>query len=308
MMGFLNIDKPKGATSHDVISRVRYLAKIKQVGHAGTLDPMATGVLPVALGKACRLIRFLDSDKTYLAEIRLGICSDTDDVTGNIEKVSCSLPTREKLGESLFQFQGVIEQAPPSYSAVHVNGERLYKLARSGQVPVDVPTRVVQVYKLDLLDYEDGLCKVRIHCSAGTYIRSIARDLGRMLETGGCLESLVREQAGSFCLTESQKLPPREESVTPGAFSLPVISPLCALTLEQVKVDREVAVAITQGKQVKLDGTTLLKGDYVLVLKDDMLIAVCRVIKAEIMAADMSDPGPQVLKPEVVLVSGTEVG
>jgi len=204
---FLNINKPKGITSHDVVHRVRKLTGIKQVGHAGTLDPMATGVMVVALGKACRLLRFLDDDKSYKATITLGVITDTDDIEGKVMSenplAQTNPPSREELLSALAAFTGTIEQIPPYYSAIHVDGKRLYEMARAGKAPPEIKARTVTIDKLDLLSYAAPIVTLRVHCSKGTYIRSIARDLGEKLGMGGTLSGLVRESAGRFMLGQS---------------------------------------------------------------------------------------------------------
>jgi tRNA pseudouridine55 synthase len=207
---FLNINKPKGITSHDVVARLRRIIGIKQIGHGGTLDPMAEGVMTIALGKACRLLRFLPDDKTYKATIRLGLITDTDDIEGKVlaedKSATDNPPSRELVAAALLDFKGDIEQIPPYFSAIHVDGQRLYELARKGQPPPDIKARPVTIHSIDLLDYQAPEITIRVHCSKGTYIRSIARDLGQKLGPGGTLSGLVRESAGKFQLMQSADL------------------------------------------------------------------------------------------------------
>ena len=207
---FLNINKPKGITSHDVVARLRRAIGIKQIGHGGTLDPMAEGVMTIALGKACRLLRFLPDDKTYRATIRLGLVTDTDDIEGKTlaldESATISPPSREQVAAALVQFKGDIDQIPPYFSAIHVDGQRLYEMARKGQAPPEIKARPVTIHSIDLLDYQAPEVTIRVHCSKGTYIRSIARDLGQRLGPGGTLSALVRESAGRFVLAQSAEL------------------------------------------------------------------------------------------------------
>jgi tRNA pseudouridine55 synthase len=206
MNGFLNLNKPLGITSHDCVSRVRRLLKLKRVGHGGTLDPAANGVLPIALGKTTRLLQFLPSDKAYLGRVRFGVTTTTDDLEGDIltsHPVSgLSLADVEAI---LPQFFGKIAQIPPIYSAIHVDGKRLYDLARKGEI-VTVEPRTVEVYKLEIVDWFPGEFPevlLAISCGAGTYIRSIARDLGSLLNIGGTLAGLTRTQSSGFSLENS---------------------------------------------------------------------------------------------------------
>lgn len=207
-MGFLNINKPEGITSHDVISKLRRACKIKQIGHTGTLDPMATGVLPVAIGKASRLIEFLEENKGYIAELRFGKVSDTFDTEGEVRDFSDIKVTNEQIEAELENFRGKIEQIPPAFSAVHYNGKRLYELARQGIIPDDIPKRTVFINKIELLsfDYDTQTAKIEIACSKGTYIRSIINDLGQNLECGAIMSGLVRTQSGLFLLEKAVSL------------------------------------------------------------------------------------------------------
>lgn len=204
--GFLNLDKPKGWTSHDCVARVRRLLRQKRVGHAGTLDPAATGVLPIAIGRATRLLQYLPSDKAYRATIRFGVMTSTDDLEGEVLQSSPVMLTLEQVQPHLPGFVGQIVQIPPRYSAIQVQGQRLYDLARRGEA-VEVPARTVQVYRIDVVewrshpDYPELV--VDIACGSGTYIRSIARDLGDVLGVGATLASLQRTMSSGFDLSQS---------------------------------------------------------------------------------------------------------
>ncbi len=166
--------------------------------------------MTIALGKACRLLRFLPDDKTYKATIRLGLITDTDDIEGKVlaedKSATDNPPSRELVAAALLDFKGDIEQIPPYFSAIHVDGQRLYELARKGQPPPDIKARPVTIHSIDLLDYQAPEITIRVHCSKGTYIRSIARDLGQKLGPGGTLSGLVRESAGKFQLMQSADL------------------------------------------------------------------------------------------------------
>lgn len=200
MFGFLNINKPKGMTSHDVVAMLRRALKIKQIGHTGTLDPMATGVLPVAIGKASRLIEYLQENKRYIADVQFGKVSDTFDTEGAVKDYSNKKAAKEQIKEALNNFRGKIEQIPPAHSAVHYKGKRLYELARQGIIPDDIPKRTVFVTKLELVEFdeESQSAKLEIHCSKGTYIRSIINDLGLTIGTGAVMSGLVRTKSGLF--------------------------------------------------------------------------------------------------------------
>ncbi|BAZ52137.1 tRNA pseudouridine synthase B [Nostoc sp. NIES-4103] len=219
--GFLNLNKPFGWTSHDCVARVRKLLRLKRVGHAGTLDPAATGVLPIALGKATRLLQYLPGEKAYKATIRLGVRTTTDDLQGEIiTSCPCTGLSFADVKTALSQFQGKIEQIPPIYSAIQVEGKRLYDLARQGEI-VEVPSRMVEVFQIEILDWREGdfpELDVAIACGAGTYIRAIARDLGTILATGGTLAALTRTQSSGFDLADSLTLENLEAQQQAGTF------------------------------------------------------------------------------------------
>lgn len=207
MRGVLNIDKPAQWTSHDVVAKVRHITGIRQVGHAGTLDPMATGVLVLGLGRATRLLEYLvGQPKTYLAGIRLGVATDTYDATGKpVSQSDIPALSREDLEAVLQAFRGDIMQRPPPYSAIKRDGQRLYRLARQGET-VEVEPRPVTVYDFDLLAYDGKVLQAQITCSAGTYIRSLAHDLGQALGCGAHLSSLRRLAVGSFRIEDAVTL------------------------------------------------------------------------------------------------------
>ncbi len=208
LFGFLNIYKPQGLTSHDVVARLRKVLKIKQIGHTGTLDPLAQGVLPVAAGKASRLIEYLDEGKAYIAEICFGKISDTYDTEGTVVDFSDKKVCADELREALLKFKGEIEQTPPAYSAVHYNGKRLYELAREGIIPENIPKRKVVIEEIDLLDFDEKnqTAKINVVCSKGTYIRSIVHDIGQGLGCGAVMSGLLRTKSGRFDIKTAVKL------------------------------------------------------------------------------------------------------
>lgn len=255
MQGFLNLNKPAGFTSHDCVARVRRLLRLKRVGHAGTLDPAATGVLPIALGKATRLLQFLPSQKAYQARIRFGVTTTTDDLEGETLTIqSASELQLEQIQTILPQFIGKIEQIPPRYSAIQVQGKRLYDLARKGEV-VEIPTRTVEVFQIEILNWFPGEfpeLEVAIACGSGTYIRSIARDLGKMVNTGATLASLVRTESSGFELQNSVDLETLETQIQEKRFS-PVSPTLALQHLNRITLVPEQAKRWCQGQLLLIE-------------------------------------------------------
>lgn len=214
--GFLVIDKPGGLTSHDVVATVRRARAGRpggdgtRVGHAGTLDPMATGVLVVCLGAATRLSEWATADdKSYLADVRLGVETDTYDADGTIVAERPVALSPERVESALAGLRGAIAQVPPAHSAIRIGGRRLYDLARRGQV-VEVPARTVTIHELRLLELDGPTARLEVHCSKGTYVRSLAHDLGRRLGCGAHLSALRRTASGPFTLAQAHGL---EEAV-----------------------------------------------------------------------------------------------
>lgn len=207
LFGFLNIYKPKGLTSHDVVARLRKITKVRQIGHTGTLDPFATGVLPICIGKATRLIEYLDDDKEYLATVQFGKNTATYDLEGEITTTFDKKVTEEDVKNALKDFEGEISQIPPIYSAIKVNGKKLYDYARQGQ-DIEIKPRKVTISKIELKEFDktSQSAKITVACSKGTYIRSIAYDLGAKLGCGGYLTALERTKAGKFQVNTTIKL------------------------------------------------------------------------------------------------------
>jgi tRNA pseudouridine55 synthase len=211
--GLLIIDKGVGWTSHDVVAKLRRVTGVRRIGHAGTLDPFATGVLPVAFGKATRLLQYITAeDKHYLTVVALGTETDSGDLTGRPvgDAHDGTWPAREQIDAVLMEFQGEIEQVPPAFSAIKVGGERLYRQARAGKEVV-VPPRQVTIHDLRLLDYDPPYLLLHIHCGKGTYIRALARDIGRRLGCGGYCHALRRTAVGPFCLGDAWTLDELQE-------------------------------------------------------------------------------------------------
>ena len=206
MDGIVIVDKPQGWTSQDVTARLRRVFGTRRIGHGGTLDPMATGVLPVFVGRATRAVEFFEhAEKTYETVLRLGITTDTEDMTGTVlteENVSF---TEEQLQETLAAFRGEILQVPPMYSALKVNGQKLCDLARKGKT-VERQPRPITIHELTLVERGENTLRLRVRCSKGTYIRTLCKDIGEKLGCGGCMESLRRVAAGEYTIGEAVPL------------------------------------------------------------------------------------------------------
>ena len=222
MNGIVIIDKPQGWTSQDVTARLRRVFNTKRIGHGGTLDPMATGVLPVFVGRATRGVEFFEhAEKTYETVLRLGITTDTEDITGTVLTRCDAFVTGAQLEQVLQQFRGEIMQVPPMYSALKVNGQKLCDLARKGK-EVERKPRPITIHELTLLGMEDDSIRLRVRCSKGTYIRTLCKDIGEALGCGGCMAALRRVTAGEYTIEESVPLEVLLESEDPEAYLRPV--------------------------------------------------------------------------------------
>jgi tRNA pseudouridine55 synthase len=295
MDGLLIVDKPAGMTSHDVVDRVRRILGTRRVGHTGTLDPFATGVMVVLIGRATRLAQFLDKDeKEYESLLRFGFETETGDATGRQqEKVKCKkLPTADEVRGLLPQFTGTIEQVPPMYSAKKIAGKKLYEHARKG---VNVERKGVRVQIAQLVVIEGSKStpesvKLRVACSAGTYIRTLAEDIGRALGTRAHLAELRRTRAGRFDLSQSITLDELEKTDDPATRLFPVSDAVAHLPAMSMAPDR--VKATRNGLSTRLDAIKIADGDAVRMLDgDDHLLAVGVYNKAE-----------NSVRPKVVLV------
>ena len=240
MNGIVIIDKPQGWTSQDVTARLRRVYNTRRIGHGGTLDPMATGVLPVFLGRATRGVEFFEhAEKTYEAVLRLGLLTDTEDISGTVLEERPVSVTEGEFLAVLEQFRGEILQIPPMYSALKVNGQKLYDLARKG-VEVERKPRPITIHELVCLSFDGQTARLRVRCSKGTYIRTLCKDIGLALGCGGCMESLRRVSAGAYDIEEAVPLETLLESQSPEVYLRPVDSmfiqhPAITLTEKQEK-------------------------------------------------------------------------
>ncbi len=278
MRGLLLIDKPKGITSFSAVSAVKRKANEKRVGHTGTLDPMATGVLPVLLGRATALSSLiLEGDKRYTAEIKLGITTDTDDITGEVLSQKSVNVTQEDVEDCLKGFLGKISQTPPAYSAIKKDGVRLYKLAREGK-QVEIPARHVEIYEINLLSplNEQGVFQIDILVSKGTYIRSLARDIGEKLGCGATLTALRRTKAGTFSIEDCTPL----DSMTPENIGEHIKSEEAAVShLREIRVTEKQAVRFCNGGQLgferlKYDTHTFCDGELLRIKHENVLLGI----------------------------------
>lgn len=273
--GFLNVMKPPGMTSHDVVARVRRLTRVKRSGHGGTLDPLAEGVLPMALGQACRLIDYLPSDKTYYAEILFGKTTATDDLEGEVlSEKEASHITETDVRAAIEQFRGEIKQHPPVYSAIRIDGQRLYDLARQGKAPDKAPERTVTVHTFELISFQSPVASVRVHCSKGTYIRSLARDLGEVLGTGACLSKLVREKAGRMDIGDSLTLDRIKEQIEKDDWQSLFTDLTTALGFDKIEVDHRDAENIFHGRAIEI--APVQSGHHLLAVQNGVYVALLK--------------------------------
>ncbi len=270
--GFINLNKPLSWTSHDCVARLRGLLNTRKVGHGGTLDPLATGVLPVAVGKATRLLQYLPTGKTYQAVIRFGVTTTTDDLEGDVltQQPAAHLQL-SAVAAVLPQFVGTQMQTPPMYSAIQVQGKRLYDLARQGK-SADVPARQITIHHLTSQAWRTGEqpeLTVRVNCGPGTYIRSLARDLGEAMGTGATLAGLVRTHSNGFDLAESMTLAELEMAIAQATFMpLPAekaVRHLAAIALppelaRRWRMGQKLALSQISDSGVKLDQLPKLPG------------------------------------------------
>ena len=253
--GLLLVDKPRGPSSHAVVAHVRRISGETRIGHAGTLDPLASGLLVLCLGRATRLSEYLlGHDKRYLAQIQLGQNTTTYDAEGPVTLERPVIATHEDVAAALNTFVGTIRQAPPAYSAIKVGGQPAYKLARSGR-PADLAARPITIHSIELMEYVLPRATITVHCSAGTYIRSLAHDLGQVLECGGHLAALQRTAAGPFHLNTALTLDYIEHEFAAGTGAQLLQPPDAGLhTWPKLELDNASAARVMHGQPVAAAG------------------------------------------------------
>ncbi len=273
LFGFLNIYKPVGMTSHDVVSVLRRVTKIKQIGHTGTLDPFAEGVLPICIGKATRLIEYLQDDKEYLATVQFGAATNTFDLDGEKVFTSDKKVSRDDIKEGLKSFEGEILQFPPIFSAIKVKGKKLYEYARKGE-EVEIQPRKVVIENIELKNFDEELqqAQILLKCSKGTYIRSIANDLGKNLGCGGYLIKLIRTQAGKFRVENSVQLDGIDVESN-------LINPLDILNLPKIAVDNDDLARIKNGMPIHKTCDKI--GNFVSLIYNDVEICAVGIADGE---------------------------
>ena len=277
MNGIVIVDKPEGWTSQDVTAKLRGVFQTRRIGHGGTLDPMATGVLPVFVGRATRGVEFFEhAEKTYETVLRPGLTTDTEDITGTVLTQQEAVVTQQMLEEVLPRFRGQILQVPPMYSALKVNGQKLYDLARKGK-EVQRQPRPITIHELELLGIEEDGIHLRVRCSKGTYIRTLCKDIGQALGCGGCMAALRRISAGAYTAQEAVPLKQLIESDCPQQYLRSVDTmfegyPPVTLTQKQEKCCRN-------GVAFSID---LPEGTYRVYAKDGEFLALSHMVEGKL--------------------------
>lgn len=262
--GILNVNKPKGKTSYEVVAWLKRLSGEKRVGHAGTLDPLATGVLPVCFGQSTKVVQFLmDSVKTYSAEVKLGVTTDTYDEDGKVVSygdIACV--TREQVEEVLASFRGFIKQTPPAYSALRYYGRRCYELARAG-ISVEPKVRQVQIFSAKLVKWSPPLLEIEVKCGKGTYIRSLIHDLGQILGCGACVTNLIRLSYGPFHISQAVSVSEIETAFDTNSLTRLLFSPdIVLLNWQALVVSEDQEFLIKNGRPLSLFEELATSSEY----------------------------------------------
>ena len=280
MQGIINVYKPQDFTSHDCVAIVRRVSGVKKTGHTGTLDPMATGVLPVCIGKATRVIQYMDEDtKEYICTMKLGLRTDTLDVWGSVleEKPAVSV-TKEEAVQVLKTFEGRISQTPPKYSAIKVNGKKLYEYARAGK-DVEIKPREVVIHKIDVLDVTGETIKFRMCCGKGTYVRSVCDDAGRIFGCGAAMSSLVRSRNGMFSIDDAVDIRDIKE-MTADELEKLLTRMDDAVSFRKIYESGRAAEDLTDGKRPQAgqasDAGSLNENEKLRIYHNDDFIGICR--------------------------------
>lgn len=260
MNGIILIDKPQDWTSHDVVAKLRGILHERRIGHSGTLDPLATGLLVVFVGRATRAVEFAEADsKEYIAGLRLGLSTDTQDISGNVIAECSDLPDEGAVRRAVNSFIGDIEQIPPMYSAIKIGGKKLYELARKGQ-SVERAPRKITVSSIEIIGREGSDYLLKIACSKGTYVRTLCNDIGASLGCGACMSSLRRISAGAFSVESAHSIDEVENAANEGQLvdiTLPVDTLFSALP--ELKVPESTANRLKTGNIIKISAAD---GDY----------------------------------------------
>lgn len=261
MNGILNVYKEQGYTSHDVVAKLRRILKTKKIGHTGTLDPNAEGVLPVCIGKATKVSELLmDKDKTYLVEFKLGKITDTQDVWGQVLKEQEVFATPEEVFEVCNTFIGPIQQIPPMYSAIKQDGKKLYELARQG-IEVERPAREVTIHQIDdFTALDDNTYRMSVRCSKGTYIRTLCQDIGLKLCCGACMTALTRTQSGKFDIATALRLDEIDALMQKGGLEEKLVVVEKAFAFPSYQVEEGFHKWLYAGNAVPIDKATLIEG------------------------------------------------
>lgn len=260
MNGIILVDKPQDWTSHDVVAKLRGILRERRIGHSGTLDPLATGLLVVFVGRATRAVEFAEADsKEYVAGMRLGVSTDTQDVTGNIISEYGTLPDRETVPAAVEHFIGDIEQIPPMYSAIKIGGKKLYELARRGESVERAPRRIT-VSSIDIIEQCGNDYVLKIACSKGTYVRTLCNDIGEFLGCGACMSSLRRTGAGAFSVDDAHSIEYIEAAAKDGRLSQ-ILLPVDMLfsDIPKIEVDDAAVKKLKNGNIIKISAEN---GDY----------------------------------------------
>lgn len=276
--GFVNVLKAPGITSHDIVDHLRKIYSMKKIGHAGTLDPAAAGVLPIALGKATRMLEYMDNaDKSYKVEITFGYSTDTGDDTGKvIEEAEYTMPSAEAIKEVLKSFCGEIKQRPPMHSAIRINGEKAYKLARKN-IEVEMPERQVTIHEITFQEMTENGFVFEVVCSKGTYIRTLCIDIGKKLNIPAVMSFLIRSHVGVFKLDNAWST--EEVGLLPHKALLPIDYPI--RHLPEYKLTEEEAVMAKQGKQLDIKDDINFTDEFIRLYKDKEFVGIGRYLAEE---------------------------
>ena len=266
-MYFLNINKPKGLSSFDVIRNLRKRLNIKQIGHSGTLDPLASGVLQIAIGQATKLLDYLESDKTYVDDLIFGYTTETFDAEGERQFVCTPSFSKEELIECLNSFVGITMQIPPKYSAIKVDGKKLCDIARNNfSFDIQIKAREIEIYSIELIEFSGESAQIKVSCKKGTYIRSLVNDIGQKLGCGAYMSDLVRVKAGNFGIDKANKLDDEQFNK---------LNPLDVLNLEKYELNEEEYLKVINGNFIV--NSMNLTSNLILLTKNNKLVSIANL-------------------------------